>query len=268
MANFCKQCGAPLDPAMRFCPECGTLMEENVTPAPKGSGDAKKWILVALTVILVGGGGWYLGRSGKTDAPAQSAVPIVPASPKTSAGNSAPVAAPIEDPRSNFEKAAEELAKYGLRYNVDATSYGHSPDGFMVLDMEGALVIVDRVNQQVASIKMGKSMGPKGVNGILDIPKQRYKPGSHVLIPQFRIYDAVRDNDAEYGTWEGTTHKFPIYCLYEFDEAGNIVPGMLTSGKGANPSHYQGVLKEQRSVDLANLFLTEIIPLCDSCNRR
>lgn len=42
---------------------------------------------------------------------------------------------------------------------------------------------------------------------------------------------------------------------------------MLTSGQGKNPSHFQEVLKEQKNVDMGNLFLVEAIPLWENAKR-
>ena len=46
---------------------------------------------------------------------------------------------------------------------------------------------------------------------------------------------------------------------YSFNDDGTVKPGMLTSGNGSNPSHFQGYLKEPKIVDLANLLLTEAL---------
>ena len=44
--------------------------------------------------------------------------------------------------------------------------------------------------------------------------------------------------------------------MYSYDkEKGEIIPGMLSSGKGIRPSHYQGFLYESENVDLVNMFL-------------
>lgn len=60
----------------------------------------------------------------------------------------------------------------------------------------------------------------------------------------------------------------PIYALYDVDSNNNIVPGMLNSAQGSNPSHYHDVLKEQKNVNLANIVLTHAESLNEDINKR
>lgn len=234
---------------------------------PGGAGsDSQKVIIAALVVLLVGGGGWYFYNERKGDSSKSSASIVTntqQAKPQSGHGMATNPSSSANDQAQNKLKAAEkELKQYGVNRPVHATSYGHSSDGFMILDNnEGVLVLVDRNNHQVAEVT------PRNMN-LNKFRQSRSESYQSPIIVEFKIPNAVRDNDAEFGSWAGSTHIFPIYCQYKFDAAGNVVPGMLTSGKGRKPSHYQGALKEQRSVDLANLFLTEAIPLCDDLDQR
>ncbi|MBE6094763.1 MAG: zinc-ribbon domain-containing protein [Schwartzia succinivorans] len=83
MANFCKKCGSPLSPGVKFCAKCGTAatpvmpvqqtepiqqavqMQTTSTSAvqnqvaPVSDGGTKKWLIAAGIVLLLAGGGWY-----------------------------------------------------------------------------------------------------------------------------------------------------------------------------------------------------------------
>lgn len=223
------------------------------------NGGTPKWMIVAFAALLVGSGLWYLGREKKADAPTMQV-----STASTPVAITPPASSPTPKPstQNNLKEAEMELQQYGINYHIDATSYGHNSDGFLALDNKnGVLLIVDRKNHQTAEV------WPKNMS-FKQLCQQKKTSSPSPIIVEFRIPNAVKDSDAPYGKWAGNMHIFPIYCSYIFDSAGNIVPGMLTSGKGENPSHYQGPLYEQRSVDLANLFLMEAIPFWKDCERR
>lgn len=211
------------------------------------SGYAKDWLL-------------EVNQKGKKNSDASSATSSASTSSNVSLENSQTT------PRSQeniLQAAQDELGQYGVSCRVVATSYGHSNDGFLAVDgSKGVrLLILDRKNHQVATFTTRNKK-------LRQFVQSRNKPESQSIIVNFGIRNAVRDGDASLGNWSGDTHQFPIYCAYKFDGAGNVVPGMLTSGKGANPSHYQDPLREQRSVDLANLFLTEMMTLWEDAQKR
>jgi hypothetical protein len=64
--------------------------------------------------------------------------------------------------------------------------------------------------------------------------------------------------DRDIGIWNGTKHTIPVYSLFKVDDNDKIIPGMLTSGRGLTPSHYQVPLNEQRNVNLANVLLNHM----------
>ncbi len=162
-----------------------------------------------------------------------------------------------------LQLAQKELEEYGVSCPVIATSYGHNSNGFLAVCSHTTrpLVLVDRTNRQVATFKAQNKTLERFV-------QSKNESGSHSIIIDFWIQNAVRDSDASLGTWSGNIHKFPIYCLYKFDSSGEVIPGRLTSGRGEKPSHYQEFLQEQRSVDLANLFLTEMMTLWEDAQKR
>lgn len=162
-----------------------------------------------------------------------------------------------------LQLAQKELEEYGVSCPVVATSYGHNSNGFLAVCSHTTrpLVLVDRINRQVATFKAQNKTLERFV-------QSKNESGSHSIIIDFWIQNAVRDSDASLGTWSGNIHKFPIYCLYKFDSSGEVIPGRLTSGRGEKPSHYQEFLQEQRSVDLANLFLTEMMTLWADAQKR
>ena len=84
--------------------------------------------------------------------------------------------------------------------------------------------------------------------------KKTYSP----VIFNMDIANDAKDQDQQLGTWQDNHHIIPIYALYDIDGNGTVVPGMLTSGAGLKPSHYQAPLKEMKNVNLANVLLTHM----------
>lgn len=158
------------------------------------------------------------------------------------------------------EAAQNELAGFGISAHVSLTTYGHSSDGFLAVDTSKGrrILIVDRKNNRVADISSRKSFAEFGA--------QRNASYQSPWIVNFTVMNDTRDADADFGVWQGQNHMIPIYMLYSFNADGTVEPGMLTSGAGASPSHYQGYLKEQKNVDLANLLLTEALTLLEKAN--
>lgn len=81
--------------------------------------------------------------------------------------------------------------------------------------------------------------------------------GYEVFETRFYVANDTRDNDRNAGYWDGATHVFNVYGLFDRDGAGNVVPGKLYTASGRKPSHYHSVLHEQKNVDLMNLVMTE-----------
>lgn len=171
----------------------------------------------------------------------------------------------IKDGQEKYVTASvrEELAPFLKEKRIGGTILAHSPEtenGYVAWirtkNAKGIIdraVVIDKKNNQKASIDLNGLYG--GLSGLFEPIEKPYK-GDVVTILPVMIYNDKADMDREYGEWYGTEHFIPVYALYAYDkEKGEIIPGMLSSGKGIRPSHYQGFLYEQEKVDLVNMFL-------------
>ena len=148
------------------------------------------------------------------------------------------------------EKAKQELESLGYSVNgqIKETSYGNSSVGFLARETgTGKLVVCDRKNHRVAVVE------PITDFSVLT----RKQAGHEVFETRFYVANDARDNDRDAGYWDGATHVFNVYGLFDRDGAGNVVPGNLYTASGRKPSHYHSVLHEQKNVDLMNLVMTE-----------
>ena len=154
-----------------------------------------------------------------------------------------------------MDKARAELAGYGIggKLNFVSTTYGHSNDGFIAVTDSGLVAVVDRKNHRAGMVRPRMSLS--------EFQQQSKAKYPDPMLMDCTFENETRDNDADAGYWQGSTHYMTIYALYKFDDSGNLVPGMLTTGRGEKPSHYQEVLYEVKNVDFANLFLTEAISI-------
>lgn len=276
MTVFCKKCGNRLDESMKFCNKCGTPVAMVNEDAPRGKqidnstkdkGMMGTVIAIVVFLLLLGGGGYYILNhdveikqffDGKEDDVIEKKVePSTERSPQKEDGA---VTSKQED--TDLVQAKKELEKYGFTCNAVATSYGNSTNGFLIVDkrVDGfRIMVVDSKNKRVAEAIPSYSLEK--------LDQMKTKSYQEPIIIEFLIFSDTRGSDAEYGAWEGRNHRFPIYAQYKFNQQGVIVPGMLTSGAGAHPSHYQGYLYEKRNVELANLFLEEALPLWENAKK-
>lgn len=210
-------------------------------------------------VVFLGLGGYMTYSLAKaptfTDADSIQTEPLdkdkKPATEAKADAKAEPAKTEQKDPK---EIGQDVLYKYGITGDVVATTYGHNPNGYMMfVGGKGKLfVVVDTKNNRVATVEYYR--GPyagldKLINGA---------PGTNDSITfKLRIFDDTRDGDANSGAWSGTEHILPISANFKIDGNGNVVPGMLFSGAGAEPRHHHSVLNEAKNVDLANLVLTE-----------
>ncbi len=160
-----------------------------------------------------------------------------------------------DDPIAKMQK--QFAATQEVSGTVLATSYGHSEKGSLSLvkNKNGSysFILVDEANHQMAGVEYS----PEIYNLINVKPKSKSLKSS--VIFNLSIYNDTKDADKDSGAWYGgRTHMLPIHAQYVFDGSGLVVPGMLHTARGEKPSHYQDYLKEQKNVDLANLFLTEM----------
>ena len=159
-------------------------------------------------------------------------------------GMSRAVAAPLSD--------GAELQRFGIQGNVSCSTYGHNPNGFMAKVNE-KVYLVDLKNNRVASIE-----NPDAVFKDLDKENSKKKD---LFITQFLIRNDSYDKDRHFGEWRGSHHLIPMYILVDYDAAGNmLVNDRIFSGEGAAPGHYHGDIREPKNIDLAALFISEILP--------
>lgn len=284
MAKFCMRCGAALEENIKFCKKCGTPVDgtsknmvdrqavsdvssgiasaRQAKTAPIKSQGSGNWPIAVLAIVIVflcGGIGYYYYHSQQSQV---AATVIETGTEKGKDDNKSSGASGADkgkdeqtgnsaDKNSTLEKAAAELMEYGIggNFNFVSTTYGHSNEGFIAVTDSGLVAVVDRKNHRAGIVRPRMNL-------------KKFQEQAKEKYPQPMIIDCTFDNevrgdDGTAGYWKGSTHFMSIYAQYKFDKAGNIVPGMLTTGRGENPSHFQEVLYETRNVDFANLFLTE-----------
>lgn len=283
MAKFCMKCGATLEENIKFCKACGTPVDgiakntvqrqavnetssRNTTvrqtkaTSVKSRG-ASNWLIVALAIVIIalGGGGFYLYHARQAAVPVSSSEPT--GEKETDATSSLVDNAEVNKDKkvttssqvseTPMDKAIAELGEYGIggKNNFVSTTYGHSSDGFIAVTDSGMVAVVDRKNHRAGMVKPRLNLK--------QFQAQAKEKFSQPMIMDCTFENETRDNDGNAGYWRGNTHFMSIYAVYEFDNNGNIIPGMLTTGRGENPSHFQEVLYEPKNVDFANLFLTE-----------
>lgn len=284
--KFCPVCGNHLEMDTKCCPVCGTVIEsmpmqgqaeestvsvqsqprivpvariqkdeETLIKISKKKSSSRKWIYGMIGIVILGGF-MYIGNDTRDEAPIESTVSSNSAASQTK-----------KKVLTASEKTAAEIADYGYSNSeVLATTYGHSEDGFLTIlgGEKYKIILIDRKNHRSAVVTLVRKDEIKNFaseKGGLSRINNRL---SGVIIAEFAVPNDEQDQDSGAGGWEGTTHRIPIYCSYDMTNSGIIEPGKLTTGKGIRPSHYQMYLFEQKNVDMANLFLMELLPLKES----
>ena len=274
MSKFCKKCGAELKDDAVFCSKCGSsqdvqasnmrVVKNPVVSGGNNSSDSNKENVVigvlAAVVMLVGV--FFICFHGSIDEMKESLhignVQETVTQSNTSESEASKSQSTTVTP-SNPEavKAEQELNQKGVQGTVLASSKGHSNSGYVSLvNNKGQYQIVtyDTKNGRVGTT-------PYARNILYFTDKKPTGGGSETIIFNMTVLNDIHDNDDNAGVWEGANHNIPVYAAYKFDGSGNLVPGMLTTGKGAKPSHYQEYFYETRNVDTINLFLTEMMAL-------
>ena len=153
---------------------------------------------------------------------------------------------------ASAQNADAALQRFGVRGNVACSTYGNNPNGFMA-NVNGKVYILDLKNNRIASIE-----NPEAV--FKDLDKENSKKKG-LFITQFLIHNDSYDKDHQFGEWRGSHHLIPMYILVDYDTYGNMIPAdRLFSGEGAAPGHYHGNITEQKNIDLAALFVKEVLP--------
>lgn len=282
MSKFCGNCGKPVTEDQAFCPHCGSPLHpassdstiqaedarKNAVPRQSAAPSARegqaapgqpmkgkhlsKELAAALAVVLIiacGAGAYYVFRPEEPKpaaAAAQTQTAAVPAEP----AEKTPVP---EDP---LKVVQQEFSRRQIAGTVIATSYGHNPNGcLVVLGGKGMRMAAwDIQNGRVAFISSPSSH----LRSFMD---NKTAPHPLPVIFNMTIDGDTHDQDEAAGYWSGSSHTIPVYALYTLDDSGNVIPGVLHTAAGQNPSHYQGYLYEQKNVVMANLVLTEMAAL-------
>ena len=273
MDKFCSNCGAPVKEGSKFCSQCGAPLtapaaeaknaapaagqkpeKQGETPFPTGNAPkSRKNAIIAgivAAIVICGAGAYYMTSTGEPEKKAQAAAVIEEEKPREATKETAQ---PVQqDP---LQVVQQEMERRGVSGKVMASSYGHNPDGCLVL-LGGKgirLAIWDIKNNRVAFTSSPSVFNFTGSGPANSSPSP--------LIFDLQVENDARDKDESAGYWSGSTHTIPIYALYKFGNTGNVVPGMLCTGSGARPSHYHSYLQEQKNVDTINLVLTEMAAL-------
>lgn len=275
MSKFCKKCGAELKADAVFCPKCGSsqnvpasnmqIVNNPVISGVNNSNDSNKENVVigvlAAVAILVGV--FFICFHGSIDEIKESLhignvqkTMIQSDSSLSESSNSQ--STPIAPANPAVTKAEQELKQKGVQGTVLASSVGHDRNGYLSLvktnNNQYQIVTYDTKNNRVG-------ITPYDRNILYFTNKKPQGNGKETVIFNITILNDVTDRDSSSGAWESGNHNLPVYADYKFDAAGNLIPGMLTTGAGAKPSHYQAYFNEQRNVDTINLFLTEMMAL-------
>lgn len=261
MTRFCSHCGQAAHEQSKFCASCGNKVEAfdrkdiQIVSGMKGYLKRRFFVYCIILVFLLIAG--CVGAIFLRNEPAvNNAVASSSKIEKTTTAEKIP-AKKAED--NLIAKSQRLLEQNKLQGEVIATSIGHSSQGFLsIIKSNGqySFIIFDQGNNQVAQVPFSLEE--------YNLATHRNDKYIEPVIFNMTIFNDKHDRDEKDGVWNGENHMIPIYALYNFDSNGNIVPGMLTTGWGAKPSHYQGYLNEQKNVDIANLFLMEMKALQDN----
>ncbi len=269
MGGICSNCGNQLKEGARFCNKCGKPVADeppkvqvpnNVQEVPvvqeapvtveekKSSGSTLSTalkVIVGLAVVFFAASALF-GKSEDKGAKQEAASASVKQEQSASTGS--------QQKSISTDSAESALASFGIKGKINNSTFGNNSDGFMA-NVDNKIYVVDLKNKQIASVENYSFVAN-------ELNKNRSgDSNSGVIIPQFLIFNDRHGKDDDLGEWRGDNHFLPIYILIKHDSAGNVkVDGDMSSGQGAAPSHYQGYLKEQKNIDIANVFMKQIVP--------
>ena len=245
--KYCKKCGTQMKDESNFCPSCGFGQSDTAAKTIAKSDKKILYIgIAAVVIIAIMLGGYFYHNKMQTAnnaaAPAaqEQGAEIDDSKPKTDKIEASDSKAKDV---SEYEAIQNELNASGVKGKVLAVAQGDNKTGYLALVKDGSnsgIVIQDKKNNRTALVSNIRNMG------------------DDVVIFDMMVLNDVKDNDVKSGVWEGSNHIIPVYAQYKIDAANNVTPGMLTTGGGRKPSHYQEYFYEQRNVDTINLFLTKM----------
>lgn len=245
--KYCKKCGTQMKDESNFCPSCGFGQSDTAAKTIAKSDKKILYIgIAAVVIIAIMLGGYFYHNKMQTAnnaaAPAaqEQGAEIDDSKPKTDKIEASDSKAKDV---SEYEAIQKELNASGVNGKVLAVAPGDNKTGYLALVKDGSnsgIVIQDKKNNRTALVSNIRNMG------------------DDVVIFDMMVLNDVKDNDVKSGVWEGANHIIPVYAPYKTDATGNVIPGMLTTGRSRKPSHYQEYFYEQRNVDTINLFLTKM----------
>lgn len=147
---------------------------------------------------------------------------------------------------STLDEAKIELKQYGDFGELTQTTFSRGGDGWVGTLADGNTIFLDRAERRVALVK------PNIVQRITNMAAKG--SGYDVVRAKFYIYNDTKGGDEANGQWQGDVHILPVQAEYQI-ENGRVMPGMIKSGNGAEPSVYENYLYEQKNVNMINMFL-------------
>lgn len=254
----CPNCGAPIKAGMLFCAK-QDFNENELRDIPKmtsNNGNSSNQnnslkiiigVLIAIIVIGAGGGFYYykITQNNATVAESSSSSEVVSSDTANSSEKQQPAETKPEV-KDNLAQARDILESKNFGFGIKAVS-NITDDGFLAYSTdEGvAFIAYDKKDDVITPINFDKKL--------LNIANG--KKEDSIILTLYKSNDTA-SKDSKLGYWEGEKHIFSVFSDYTVDGSGNVVPGMLTSGAGRNPSHFQSYLQEQENVNIVNLALT------------
>lgn len=256
MNKFCGKCGAPLSEEEKFCHKCGnpvdateiistnagSMPNDNRLPEKKSKSKILVGVFIALFIVIAAGGvAFYIHQTNNQ----------VTATEQDSQNSNEKQSVEDKSSQSDDSNKAiqQELDKRGISGEIITTTYGHNPNGCLILlgGKGQRLVVWDQKNARIAYVEAKSDL-----YNFID------KKGKPPVIFNLTVLQDTHDKDEQAGSWRGTDHFIPIYALYDLDKNGNVVPGGIYTGSGSNPAKYHSYLYEMKNVDMVNLVLTEM----------
>lgn len=247
MSKFCRNCGTKIIENKKFCHNCGTIILKMDTTELLENAELKKTlyeklivnkkVVICIVFVFVVGGIFY-----KDSEWASKHIEFL---------KSYFAVVSVKDITAEAQ-VLEMLRRNNIEAEVIATTLGHNKNGSLSLMKNGdsyKFIIIDNRSNKIAEVQ--------------DEVNNR---GKDCVIFKFLIYNDEKDKDNNHGVWYDKNHLMPVYAFFDVDVNNNIIPGMLYTSSGANPSRYHDYLLEQKNVDIANLFLTEMPILNKLCS--
>lgn len=158
----------------------------------------------------------------------------------------------VED---DIAKANDLLAKHDYSFPIVAISKVDD-DGFLAFskgDKYTGFIIYDKKTGTIASINYTSELLNLRANPVIFNDKKHYNPIHFTL----NILNTTQgDTDTKLGEWQYSTHKIPIYAIFDIDENDNIIPQKFMTGEGLNPKKFDKTITELRNINLLDIVLT------------